>query len=130
MFNKPKSVYENGSLMYTAKQASKVSYLAQYRFTAFGEEAQLISCSLYAERENLSRLTSLGSIIVCSRWQAANDNNQWITIRSKFSADNCYPNHVFSFFPVQTEMRPMAVQFIHRLTFLACVRSVDQRFYC
>ncbi len=50
--------YTNCNLTYTTKQGSRVSWLAQTVFTAFGKEVQLlISGSPYAEIEQLSRLT-------------------------------------------------------------------------
>ncbi len=45
--------------MFTTRQGSRVSCLAQNGFTAFGKGVQLISGSPYAEAEQLSRLRQI-----------------------------------------------------------------------
>ncbi len=62
-----KFLHPNQNLKHTTKQGSRVSWLAQTGFAAFGKGVQLISGSPYDETEQLSRLiisseTSLGQL--------------------------------------------------------------------
>ncbi len=50
------------NLTFTTKQGSRVSWLAQMGFTAFGKGVQLISGSPYDETEELCRLALSRSI--------------------------------------------------------------------
>ncbi len=54
--------------MYTTKQDSRASCLAQAGFAAFDRGVQLISGSTYAETEQLSRL-NLQSGIFATSWE-------------------------------------------------------------
>ncbi len=54
--------------MNTTEQDSRVIWLAQAGFAAFGKGMQLISEPPYDETEQLSRLTSSSGIIATAWW--------------------------------------------------------------